>query len=257
MALRKHEETLMNRWVFMICRCHNPADRHYKWYGARGIRVCDRWRYNFNNYYKDIMAKGFDSHLQIDREDNDGDYTPENVRCVTVEENRANRSEPVKEIEYNGVKKTISQWADELGINKKTIHTRLRLGWNEKDVLCTEVGSRANGNAIKMLEFNGKNQTIKEWSDETGLYTTTIYSRLRAGWSVKDALTKPIQTNSRDLEYNGVQKPLEEWAKELGINIKTLDNRIRLGWSVEQALTTPVKKQCKISMKSKVKRSAA
>ena len=41
-----------NRWRCMVSRCHNPDDKDFKDYGARGIRVCESWVSDFTAYYK-------------------------------------------------------------------------------------------------------------------------------------------------------------------------------------------------------------
>lgn len=71
-------------WVGMKTRCYNKNVKIYKYYGGRGIKVCDRW-HQFINFYEDMgdRPKG----LQLDRINNDGDYSPENCRWVTPKEN--------------------------------------------------------------------------------------------------------------------------------------------------------------------------
>ena len=45
----------------------------------------------------------------------------------------------------------------------------------------------------RIIELNGKRQTLAEWAEETGIYYLTIHNRLKSGWRVEDALTiKPI-----------------------------------------------------------------
>lgn len=71
-------------WAGMISRCTNPKVRIYKYYGGRGIAVCNRWL-TFENFYEDMgeRPKG----LQLDRVDNDMPYHPRNCRWVTAKEN--------------------------------------------------------------------------------------------------------------------------------------------------------------------------
>jgi hypothetical protein len=66
----------------MIKRCYNEDDIGFKNYGGRGIKVCDRWKNNFLNFYTDLKDI-FRTGLEINRIDNDGNYEPKNVNFVT------------------------------------------------------------------------------------------------------------------------------------------------------------------------------
>lgn len=125
-------------WHMMLHRCHNKDDGRYNSYGGRGIKVCDDWN-DFTNFYNWSLANGYESHLTIDRIDNDGDYCPENCRWATQKEQQNNRSNN-HNIEYNGKKLTCQQWAERTGIKESTIRFRLSKGWSAEQALCTPVG---------------------------------------------------------------------------------------------------------------------
>lgn len=67
-----------NRWRLMIYRCTDPNNPAWPLYGARGIKVCQRWLDSFDAYYQDVGDAP--PRMSLDRIDNDGDYEPGNVR---------------------------------------------------------------------------------------------------------------------------------------------------------------------------------
>lgn len=78
-------------WEGMKQRCNNPKVDRYPRYGGRGIKVCQEWMDSFESFYKWAMSHGYADNLTIDRINNDGDYTPDNCRWVTIAENIKNR----------------------------------------------------------------------------------------------------------------------------------------------------------------------
>ena len=74
-----------------IKRCTNPNCKSYKHYGARGIKVCSEWMNDKRAFIVWALANGWKKGLDLDREDNDGDYTPTNCRFVERHVNINNR----------------------------------------------------------------------------------------------------------------------------------------------------------------------
>jgi hypothetical protein len=95
-----------------------------------------------------------------------------------------------------------------------------------------------------VYDHDGKSQTIAEWADELGLTKTTLYDRLRRGWTIGDAVSFGANTKPRGkgLEFNGRTQSLTSWAKEYGVPFGALFSRVKRGWPIEAALTTPISK---------------
>jgi hypothetical protein len=77
-------------WMHMIERCVKEKTPCYKDYGGRGIKVCDRWLGSFKYFYEDMGSRP-KGNYELDRIDNDGNYSPDNCRWVTRTTNARNK----------------------------------------------------------------------------------------------------------------------------------------------------------------------
>lgn len=136
---------LRSRYNGMYKRCYKETDISYPYYGAKGIRVDDRWLGDdgFNNFIKD-MGPTFDPSLTLDRIDPYKNYSPDNCRWLSNKEQQNNRTDNVP-TEYNGKQyKSTRAVMDDLiergYINKDDprvalLHTRLTNGWTLKEAI--------------------------------------------------------------------------------------------------------------------------
>lgn len=82
-----------------VSRCTNEKSKDYKWYGARGIKVCEEWSENPEAFVAWAIDNGYKNGMELDRRDNDGNYSPDNCRFVTHVENCRNRRATVMNVD--------------------------------------------------------------------------------------------------------------------------------------------------------------
>lgn len=86
---RKKPEYII--WHNMLRRCYDKARAGYKYWGGRGIEVCEEWRTSFSKFLADVGERP-SPELTLDRIDNNGNYEPGNVRWATRAVQSRNRS---------------------------------------------------------------------------------------------------------------------------------------------------------------------
>lgn len=79
-------------WSNIKSRCLNPKSDNYKFYGGKGITICEEWLHSFQAFYDWAMENGYKDGLTIDRKNSDDGYSPRNCQWITQSENatRAN-----------------------------------------------------------------------------------------------------------------------------------------------------------------------
>lgn len=101
-------------WSMIKGRCYNPKNNRYKSYGARGIKMCDRWLNSYSNFLED-MGRCPSIELSLDRINNDLNYCKDNCRWATDYEQMNNTTRNTH-IEYKGERLTVSQWAKKINL---------------------------------------------------------------------------------------------------------------------------------------------
>ena len=122
---RLYKHKIYRVWQHMKERCYNPNTKQFKDWGGRGIRVCIRWRRSFKSFYNWAIKNGYKEGLEIDRQDNDGNYTPDNCRFVTNQISSCNqRIRKDNNSGYRGVSfyKHHNKYITQITSNKKRKH---------------------------------------------------------------------------------------------------------------------------------------
>jgi hypothetical protein len=134
-------------WHSMISRCHNSKSKAFKWYGARNISVCKRWRNSFVNFLYDMGYPPTSKH-SLDRENNNGNYTPRNVIYRTQKE-QMNNCRLNRWYTFNNKRHNVSQWSELTGINKSTLQNRLKK-MSINDALTVPVNKKLRRNSSSL-----------------------------------------------------------------------------------------------------------
>lgn len=109
----------------MLDRCYNPTDKNYRWYGAKGIKICEEWLNNPKLFETWSINNGYKKGLTIDRINENKNYSPDNCRWITGKENAKYKS-TTRIIEIDGIKHTGREWPIFLNLGTNTINKMLR-----------------------------------------------------------------------------------------------------------------------------------
>jgi len=140
------KEPIYSAWSQMRSRCDLETHKDYKYYGGRGIKVCEEWSI-FTNFYRDMGDKPSDSH-SLDRIDNNSNYTPDNCIWTTHTNQMLNRRAYGK-LGLKHITKNINRFR--VQINRKGINKY----WGLYDTLDDAITARDN----ILLKYYERGQT--------------------------------------------------------------------------------------------------
>lgn len=186
----------------------NANDANYRKYGARGVRMCDGWRLDFEKFFRDLGPKP-GPNFSVDRIDNARGYecgscddckargaTP-NCEWRTYRDQALNRR-TTRWITYQGRTMCMKDWANELGVHPALILRRLQRGWDVERALTEPAGEQhLPPPEPTRLTFNGETLTLTEWSERLGVALGTLQARVKRGWSTERVLTAPSRFRRR------------------------------------------------------------
>lgn len=162
-------------WSSMRGRCQQPNSTSYPRYGGRGIKVCARWQI-FDNFLEDMGERP--AGTSLDRIDLEGDYTPENCRWATGDEQARNKSN-TRWFDHNGEKLCMKDYAKVLGISYAALSKRVEAGW-PVERMTEAAGERST--TRKYLTYDGREWTIANLAEHLGVPKACLITRLKRGW---------------------------------------------------------------------------
>lgn len=127
---------LYNVWNGIRMRCENAHHKSYADYGGRGIKLCPEW-HDATAFLNWAWSNGYRAGLEIDRIDNDGDYSPENCHWIP-RKNNANNKRNCKYVVHDGETRTVAEWASHFNVNYKNLCRNLSKGYSIDDAVRRE-----------------------------------------------------------------------------------------------------------------------
>ena len=214
-------------WCKIHQRCYSENSPFYSNYGGRGIKMSDEWEKSPLPFIAWAERNGWyrGCNLSADRIDVNGDYSEENCRLATsAVQNRNKRNN--RYITFNGEVKTITDWANSLGITASSLSSRLSSpNWTFEDAMTKVSNDARHKNSEdydlaaekekERVSYNKSSRTIKE---------------------IEDIIPRPNITVKDTFEFNGVSHTVAEWAEFMGMKSHVLLRRLKLGWHMKDAL---------------------
>lgn len=187
----------------MLSRCLNPADDNFKYYGGRGIEICQAWQDSFAGFLSDMGERP--EGTSLDRKQTDGNYTPDNCRWATAQEQARNRRSNVH-IEHDETNQTVTEWADKVGKSRSTLYHRLKAGWSQDDTLNVPIGNVQGRRAI-LYTYQGEELSLLQWAERTGIPAFCLRKRImKYKWTLERALTTPVNTDKHSVQQKRDQR---------------------------------------------------
>lgn len=208
---------LYDTWRKMVERCTDSTHFTFKWYGARGITVCDEWLEHPKNFIQD-MSPSHATGLTLDRKDNSIGYCKSNCRWSTMREQNKNKTTSIRVV-HEGSLIPLIDLARAHGIPYTTIFGRFKRG---EDLLV------AKGRTPRLsVEINGARRPIARLAEETGVAYATLRKRLITGKKLTDE--KWSRNSKLMAEFNGSIQSLRRIAEATNVSYDTLRRRFLAG----------------------------
>ena len=177
---------LYNIWRSMKKRCNVVTNDAYKYYGGRGIKVCEEWN-DFELFMKWAYSNGYADNLTIERKDVNGNYEPSNCKWIPMSEQSKNRRISLRTYDVDGEEKNIRDIVDGKQLRYSAIENRVRKGWDVETAMRTpKIRNEDRGKCVEQIsiktgEIISEYVSIAEASRQTGLSQQSIGLRCRNG----------------------------------------------------------------------------
>lgn len=168
-AIPNNQLRLHRIWSSMKQRCTNPKTKDYRYYGERGIRVCEEWE-DFEAFYYWAIANGYKDGLTIERRDNDGNYCPENCEWIEKAAQQRNTRKTKRYMIY-GKPFTLAELCRIYGQPRSTVESRMKKGIPLDRALKQD---RRYGMNTKLLELSDKLKELRTKKSDLEIQTRGV-----------------------------------------------------------------------------------
>lgn len=198
-------------WRGMLRRCGDAKDKSYKYYGGKGVTVCDEWKESYEVFKTWAEANGYKDKLTLDRIDVSGDYCPANCRWVTLLEQANNRSNN-RYVTYKDKRMTLSELSRVSGINYSKLSARIKKGQSVEEALENvdrrRTCSHSSIRGPKLYCVQGVWRSIADWAECAGMEKERLrYYMSLCDYDMEKALRRRDYTSTEawldDLIFNG------------------------------------------------------
>lgn len=188
-------------WRYLLRDCTPPQKR------GLGSTVCDAWRDSFAAFYADMGPRPTPKHILDRYPDRHGVYAPENCRWITRHDaahpHRPHTRSWNRWITYQGLTRTLTEWADSAGLPLETLRYRLAMQWTIDDALHTPVRPHRAWGAPPILTCQDVTQPLVAWARQAGMAPTTLRRRLLRGESLENTLARTGAQRTRRKASDG------------------------------------------------------
>lgn len=175
-------------------RCYSPKNDSYRFYGNRGVVICDEWLNDHYSFCVWAIEKGWRKGLQLDKDilGNGMIYSPSTCCFVTGKIN-CNNKLVNRRINIGDISYTLMEATEKFNLpNYSLLQRRLNFGWEVN----TAIKMPPKKYGVKYF-FDGKNMTLLQWSEKLLIPKSTLNYRLNSGWKIEKAFTEPVKVIGR------------------------------------------------------------
>ena len=208
----------------------------------------------------------------LERIDNAKGYYPENCKWVSRKQQAINRRKN-RFLECDGQTKTLTEWSEVTGLDRRLITRRISRGWSVRRALFTPKKNFKHRedsyvvwrNIIKRCtdpsdenyaNYGARGITVcKRWLNRYENFRQDMGQRPKGaslhridndkGYTPENCkwtdvgLQSNNKRSNRYITYNGITQTLQQWSRKTGLRREMIARRLNSGWSVEKALSSP------------------